>query len=86
MKKIAFNGQKNVIGGRLRAIREAGHITQIDLVARMQVQNVNLDQKAISSVENNQRIVTDYELACFARALGVSPQALLQDFYTQFPE
>ena len=41
---------------------------------------VNIDQQALSRIENNQRMVTDYELACLCRVLQVSPQDLLADF------
>ena len=47
----------------------------------MQTMNVNLDQQALSKIENNRRIVTDYELACLCRALEVTERELLADFY-----
>ena len=42
--------------------------------------NVNIDQQMISKIENNKRIVTDYELVCFSRILEVEPEELLSDF------
>lgn len=46
----------------------------------MQVLGVNIDQQMISKIENNTRLVTDYELACFCRALSVSPESLIGEF------
>lgn len=81
MKKLIYtDNQKNVIGKPLRQIRKKQKVTQLDLAARMQVLGVNVDQQAISNIENNKRIVTDYELACFCKALRCTEQELLQDF------
>lgn len=48
--------------------------------------NINIEQQGISNIENNSRIVTDYELACICRALGVTLEEMLADFYEEFPE
>ncbi|MDE7219010.1 MAG: helix-turn-helix domain-containing protein [Oscillospiraceae bacterium] len=81
MKKLIYvDNQKNVIGKPLRKIRKKQKVTQLDLAARMQVLGVNIDQQAISNIENNRRIVTDYELACFCKALRCTEQELLEDF------
>ncbi|HCI68781.1 MAG TPA: XRE family transcriptional regulator, partial [Oscillibacter sp.] len=42
------------------------------LAAKMQVYGVGLGREAISRIETGDRFVTDYELAIFARVLGVS--------------
>lgn len=82
MKKLIYaDKQKNVVGKRLRQIRKRQKVTQLDLAARMQVLGVNIDQQAISNIENNKRIVTDYELACFCKALRCTEQDLLQEFH-----
>ena len=39
---------------------------------KMQVYGVGLGREAISRIETGDRFVTDYELAIFARVLGVS--------------
>ena len=51
----------------------------------MQVMNVNMDQQMLSRIENNLRIVTDYELACLCRILNVTERELLADFYENVP-
>ena len=51
----------------------------------MQVMNVNMDQQMLSKIENNRRIVTDYELACLCRILNVTERELLADFYDGVP-
>lgn len=77
MRKIDFNGNKNIIHKRLRSIRRQKNVTQTQLAARMQVRNINIDQITISKIERNQRIVTDYELAGFCKALHIGVSELL---------
>ncbi|MFA5054550.1 MAG: helix-turn-helix domain-containing protein [Dehalococcoidia bacterium] len=52
-------------------------ISQIDLVARLQVLGLKIEQSAISKIENGQRPVLDTELSLIAKALGVSTAWLL---------
>lgn len=84
MKKILFNNNKNVISEKLRFYREKSGISQQQMAAQMQTFGVNIDQQMISRIEKNQRMVTDYELACFCRLLNVSVEEMLADFYGRF--
>lgn len=86
IKLTYINGQKNIAGVQLKKIRKRQKVTQADLSARMQVLGVNIDQQAISNIERNRRIVTDYELACFCKALRCTEKDLLQDFYDKLKE
>ena len=86
MRKINYYDNSNVISKRLRYFRKLRNITQEQLAARLQVMNINIEQQGISNIENNSRIVTDYELACLCRALGVTVEEMLADFYEEFPE
>lgn len=81
MKKIVFNGDKNVIHARLRYYRELRGLSQGQVTAKLQTMNVNIDQQAVSRIENNLRIVTDYEFACLCRILNITEKDLLSDFY-----
>ena len=86
MKKLSFFNNKNVIAERLRYYRERKDLTQGQLAARLQTMNVNIDQQMISRIERNQRLVTDYELACLCIALDITERDLLSDFYDQYAE
>jgi len=81
MKKIEYNAQKNVVHQQLRKARTAAGVSQSQLAAKMQTLGVNIDQQMISKIENNNRIVTDYELACFCRIFCIDEKDLLKDFY-----
>lgn len=81
LKKITFGDNKNIIGSNLKILRKEKKLSQGDLSAKLQTYNINIDQQMISRIENNSRIVTDYELACLALALNVDIRELLGDVF-----
>lgn len=80
MKTIKFHGNKNIIAEKVAAERNRLGISQQELAARLQTLGVNIDQQAVSKIERNLRIVTDYEVLCFAKALNVDEKWLLGDY------
>ena len=74
-----YRGKNNIITQRVRQAREEVGLTQDQLVARLQVMDVNIDQQSLSKIERDLRIVRDYELLCLARALKKDPNWFLQD-------
>ena len=80
MKKISFDNKKNIIGFNLRAHRLRCRLSQDCLAAKMQTLGVNMDQQMISKIERNDRIVTDYEVACFCHILKINAEELWKDF------
>lgn len=77
MKKICYYDNKNIISVRLKKLREQQGMSQSNLAAKLQTMNLNIDQQMISKIEMNKRQVTDYELACIALCLSVTPDTLL---------
>ncbi len=77
MKKICYNDNKNIISEQLKELREKAGLSQSNLAAKLQTMNINIDQQMISKIEKNKRQVTDYELACMAKCLSVTPDVLL---------
>lgn len=86
MRKMLYYDNRNVIAKNLFYFRQKRGLTQDQLAARLQTMNVNIDQQTISKIKLNKRIVTDYELACFCRALRVPLTGMLSDFYEKYPE
>ena len=80
MERFEFRGDKNIIHAQLRELRRRYGLTQGDLAARMQIMGVAIDQQMVSKIENNTRIVTDFELACLCKIFGVNVGALLGAF------
>jgi hypothetical protein len=65
---------RNIVGSRIRQARKAVRppVTQMGLVARLQVQGIRIDRSGLSKIETGQRPVTDIEAAGFAKALKVT--------------
>jgi HTH-type transcriptional regulator, cell division transcriptional repressor len=70
---------KNIVGSRVRQARRTAMplVTQGDLVARLQVQGIKIDQTGLSKLEAGKRPVTDTELVALAKALKVTTGWLL---------
>lgn len=79
MKPMEYYGNKNIVCNRLKTARKSKGLTQSELAAQMQTFNVHMDQQMISKIESNNRIVTDYEIVCFCKILGVTSEWLLMD-------
>ena len=73
--------QRNIVGPRVREARKQAKppITQKDLVARLQVLGLKVDQSTISKIEQVTRPVFDFEIVGLAKALKVSPAWLLAE-------
>lgn len=72
---------RNIVGLRVRQARKAAKpmIIQKELVARLQVLGIMMDQSGLSKIENGQRPVSDIEVVALAKALRVSLSFLLQE-------
>lgn len=77
MKIYRPNGRCNVSGIYIRQCREALQLSQEQLAARLQLAGLGLTQRTISRIETGDRIVPDYELEYFAKALETSVYHLL---------
>ena len=77
MKIYKHNGKYNACGQRVREERERARLSQEQLAARLQLEGVNLNQKAVSRIETGDRVVADYELNALAKVLCISVQKLL---------
>ncbi len=86
MKIYDFKGKKNISGERIKAARTKRKITQADLAARLQVNEIIIERDSISRIEIGTRFVTDYEIVVIAKILNVSPLWLLglSDFENPF--
>lgn len=73
--------KKNIVGSRVREARRKARprITQTDLVARLQLLGVMLDQSAISKIEMGNRPVLDIEVVAFSKALKAPVSWLLEE-------
>ena len=77
MKRRRQPGKYNYCGEKIRDIRQKKKLSQEQLAVKAQLLEVDITQKMISLIELGDRVVTDYELRCFAQVLGVSAAYLL---------
>lgn len=62
MKLVLDNDNRNIIGPRLKVARLKSNLTQQQLSARLETMAVYIDRASISKIEQQRRIVTDFEL------------------------
>ena len=75
---IYWNGEsKNIIGPRIKELREKQDISQETLAARLTVKGVEFSALTILRIEKGQRFVPDYELSVLADYFKVSSDYLL---------
>lgn len=70
-------GEKNLVGARLKALRERDGLSQRDLARQLQLIGMDMDKNVITRIETNKRYVTDLELRAIAAVFQVSYQYLI---------
>lgn len=80
MIRSNYNGNQNIIHIRLKQARKSARLSQEQVVAQMQLRNINMNQQMYSLMENNKRFASDYEIACLCEIFKVEPSWLLGDF------
>lgn len=78
-KNNGFNNSYNVIGTNIKNIRKKNKLTQEDLCARMQIMGFQISRSDISKLENGKKLITDFEIIGFSKALKVSIIDLFED-------
>ncbi len=72
MKIKNYNNVKNISGDKLKELRKNANMSQQDLAEKLQLEGINLTCKEISKIENNNRLVQDFELFAFAKIFKIS--------------
>ena len=69
----------NIIGPKVRQLREQKDMTQEDLTAQCNLIGWNITRSTLAKIESKVRRVTDSEVAQLAKALKVSVDELYAD-------
>lgn len=77
MKTTLKSKPRNIIGAKVKLARTNNKITQEQLAARLELNDIQIDKIAISRIESGNRFVADFEVVEIARALNVSVDFLL---------
>lgn len=77
--KIYWNGEsKNIIGKKVRALRQERGWTQKSLAEKLQLEGYDFTDLTILRIENGSRFVPDYEVKALAAVFQVSCDELLE--------
>lgn len=79
MKIYDYHGRKNLCGENVRLARLKLKLSQSELAAKLQLEEIILERDSISRIEAGTRFVADYELKALAKILNVSVDWLLSE-------
>lgn len=72
MKINKYYNFKNVSGTVLKQLRLQANLSQQALAEKLQLLGIELTAKELSKIENNTRLVQDFELFAFSKIFNVS--------------
>lgn len=77
MKQRTNANGKNLIGDRLKQLRNRSNLSQRDLARELQLIGMDMDKNVITRIETNKRYVTDFELQALKEIFNVSYDYLI---------
>ncbi len=77
MKQRTNANGKNLIGERLKGLRNGAGMSQRDLARHLQLIGIDMDKNVITRIETNKRYVTDFELQALKEIFKVSYEHLI---------
>lgn len=80
MKINKYNDFRNISSTVLKELRQKANLSQQDLAEKLQLLGIELTSKEISKIENNNRLVQDFELFAFAKIFNVSADIFNKNF------
>lgn len=72
MKRIIDTENVNIIGSKIKSVREKAGLTQKQLSEKLELEAVYTCRGSISRIENGRRAVTDIEIDAISKILNVS--------------
>lgn len=72
MKINKYYNFKNISGTVLKQLRLEANLSQQALAEKLQLLGIELTAKELSKIENNTRLVQDFELFAFSKVFNVS--------------
>ena len=77
MKQRTNANGKNLIGERLKLLRQRDGLSQRDLASKLQLIGIDMDKNVITRIETDKRYVTDFELQALKEIFKVSYDYLI---------
>lgn len=78
MARIVDGEEMNLIGSRVKALRQQQKMSQQVLSDKLETMAIYICRGSISRIEDKQRTVTDLELYGLAKVLGVRMEDLIE--------
>lgn len=72
-------GQKNMVGLKLKRLREERGMSQRELAKRFQLIGCDIDQNVITRIETKKRHVTEIEIRAIMEVFNIPSAALLEE-------
>lgn len=72
-------GIRNILGPTIKFYRKKMGLTQEYLIARLNIQGIDIDRPMLSKIENQTRELYDYEIYAIAKVLKVEFNDLFKD-------
>jgi transcriptional regulator with XRE-family HTH domain len=79
LKLYRYKNRCNIAGIKIKAWRVKAGLSQEQLAARLQIEGLVITQKQVSRIETGERVLADFELLFFARALDTTTDYLLSE-------
>jgi len=79
-----LNKAVNIIGKNLKKLRTQKNYSQEDLCRKLELLGVTMYRSDIYEIENNKRLVKDFELKAFCIVFQVSADVLLENTESYF--
>lgn len=77
--KIYWNGtSKNIVGSKIRQLRQSKGLSQAALASQLQLLGMECSDLTILHIEQGSRFVPDYEVAILAKYFNISTDTLLE--------
>lgn len=77
LRILIDSNKKNIIGPRLKKVRLQHGLTQEQLSAKLETMAIYINRASISKIEQQKRVVTDYEVLSICEILKIEPNWLL---------
>ena len=81
---IKYNGKLNAIGSKIKEYRIKNNMTQQQLTDKMQLFGIDINKNSLQKIENNNKIIKEYELAVLSIIFNVPTDELLKDCIKAF--
>lgn len=75
-----YDGKSNVIGQKIKELREAKNISQAELSNKLMILGIDINSDGIYKIEKGRRIVKDFELSALSVVLDSSETEILSSF------